>query len=105
MQQVPIDKILVQPTVQYRWLAQHGWIEFNLPEQLLSSFTKVWQLYRSKNPDSVCEFLNDTEITPFYLQENDVLFSLFTGAQYALSQNSQFQIDINGCKMYWRITD
>lgn len=103
MQKVPIDKILIQPTVQYRWLEQNGMIEFSLEEAVLIEFNRLWQLYCECLPIPVTEFLTLTKVEPFNLTNHDLLFALFTGASYALAQTSSFRLNIDHTRMTWLI--
>lgn len=104
MQKVPIDKILIQPTVQYRWLEQNGTIEFSLPTTLLVQFADLWQLYLDASPVKPSEFLQADNIETFDLVNNDLLFALFTGASYALTQTESFRLNIKAAQMTWTIS-
>ncbi|MFQ3231680.1 hypothetical protein [Reinekea sp.] len=103
MQKVPIDKILIQPTVQYRWLEQNGSIEFSLPTEVLEKIASLWQLYLEALPTNPSDFLQTSNVASFELFNDDLLFALFTGASYALTRTEAFQLTIKDTQMLWSI--
>jgi hypothetical protein len=103
MQNVPLSKILIQPTVQWRWLEQHGILKFSVPKELLSQFDSLWQHYLSARPVELPMFLAQTRVSCFDLVNDDLLFALFTGASYALAQDDSFELKIFNTEMIWQI--
>lgn len=103
MQFVPQTKLLIQPRVQLSWIEQHGWIQFQLEEALISRFQHCWQLMTS---DGVFfkDYIRQPHSTEWQLEEDDSLFALLIGADWIKQKYPSFEIDTNASRLTWRIS-
>lgn len=103
MRLVPMNRLLIQPTVQLKWLEQHGSIEFILEEGVLERFEKLWELLRqTKTPFN--DFLISDDATEWSLHDDDSVFALLTGADYISNRYPSFTAECYDGRLFWSIT-
>jgi len=100
---VPLNRLLIQPTVQLSWLERHRRIEFVLDTHLQAEFYRLWALYRADGPGDLPEFLSRPALQPFNLVHHDRLFALLVGADYILRQYETFSVDFGQANLVWTI--
>jgi hypothetical protein len=103
MRIVPENRLLLQPTIQLKWIEQHGEIEFVQPKPVLRTFEQVWTTFAQGALGSIPEFLATNEGRSFYLHENDRVFSLLVGADFILKKHPCFCQDFSKTNLIWSI--
>ena len=118
MKIVPLNRLLIQPTVQCKWIEQHKTIEFVLDEATQRSFEMCWQAYteftinaeivlstdESETPTaSIISFLNSAVGRRFELHNDDVIFALLAGADFIQKKYPQFTIQCGRPNLKWSI--
>jgi hypothetical protein len=100
---VPLNRLLIQPTVQLSWLTQHRCIEFVLDAHLQGQFQSLWSLYRDDSPAQLPEFLSRPAVQAFNLVNHDRLFALLVGADYIQRQHESFSVDFGQANLVWSL--
>lgn len=100
MQNVPLNRLLNQPTVQLKWIEQHKEIEFQVSEKLQNQFLIVWKLISEVR---LAEFVKMDAAIEFQLHDHDHLFALLTGADYIRELHPSFAIRLHQPNMVWSI--
>lgn len=103
MRIVPENRLLIQPTVQLKWIEQHGAIEFQLSETDQAEFLARWAHFTKSDLSSLHDYLNTDEVVGADLFENDKLFALLTGADFIRQKYEQFQCGVENSRLVWRI--
>ncbi len=103
MKYVPENRLLIQPTVQLKWIEQHQSIEFKLPEELQRSFDEIWCAYCAGGHENIASFLADSKSHHFELHQHDALFALLTGADYISNLYDSFQCKVLAPNLVWSI--
>jgi hypothetical protein len=102
MKIVPVNRLLLQPTVQLKWIEQHDEIEFEISEEDQLRFKDVWQAFKTSQA-TLPEFLNDPIYFEFNLHEDDTLISLLTGADYISQKYPEFQLSFLKPNLVWSV--
>jgi hypothetical protein len=100
MQKVPVNRLLIQPTVQLKWLEQHKRIEFLVSARLQSEFLWLW---RKMGSQRFSEFVVQKETEAYELYNNDHLFALLTGADYIRALYPSFAVECHQPNLVWSI--
>jgi hypothetical protein len=103
MKIVPINRLLLQPTVQLKWIEQHGEIEFIQPKSILETYQLVWAAYIQSQPTHVVDFLDSKLGRDFQLHEQDEVFSLLVGADYIRKKHPCFHQNFSKPNLIWTI--
>lgn len=103
MRVVPETRILIQPTVQLKWIEQHRSIEFQLNAQQQNDFKKIWLMYEQSGQRSVAQFLNSSVGFSQALFEEDLNFSLLIGADHIHQRYETFQMRFHQPELIWSI--
>ncbi len=103
MKNVPLNRLLIQPTVQLKWIEQHREIELMLTADLQLRFDRLWKCYKNSQFGHIHAFLNSDLACQLNLVEDDELFALVVGADYIASHHNSFGYVINQPNLVWRI--
>ena len=103
MRVVPLNRLLIQPTVQLSWIEQHRRIEFVLDAALQALFNRLWSLYQADSAVTVPAFLTSASAQPFNLVDDDRLFALLVGADYIQKKYPQFRVELGQANLVWAI--
>lgn len=103
MRVVPANRVLIQPTIQYRWLEQHKTIEFSIDAELMTTFLRLWQFYLEQHCPAPVHFFNLLIEQGYELYDQDALFSLLSGAIYAHQQEAPFSVGRFEHRLTWSI--
>ncbi len=103
MKIVPLNRLLIQPTVQCKWIEQHKTIEFLLDENMQRLFASVWQAYLAFSCQELVLFLDSDVGRSYELHNHDILFALLAGADFIYHKYPQFQIAFQQPNLTWSI--
>lgn len=90
MKIVPINRLLLQPTIQQQWLDQNGEIEFELAEGIQKTYQQAWQLFQTGGFQTLAQFVSSEEALAFELHERDEVISLLVGADHMAQRYENF---------------
>lgn len=100
MQRVPLDRLLIQPTVQLKWIEQHREIEFLISTRLQNEFSELWSKLGTAR---FADFVQSEHATEYQLHNRDHLFALLTGADYIRALHPSFAIKAHQPNLLWTI--
>jgi hypothetical protein len=103
LRQVPLNRLLIQPTVQLSWIEQHRELDFEVSYELRIDFFDVWHQYSESEAQSIDAFLLTDVGRVWELHERDHLFALLVGADYIRSRHASFQATEQGPFLRWAI--
>lgn len=103
MKNVPLDRLLIQPTVQLSWIEQHRELFFQYDEDLLAEFFELWTEYKTSQCFNIADYLNSANGRRRELHEDDHLFALLVGADYISTRHPTFTAEKQNALMCWQI--
>jgi hypothetical protein len=103
MRIVPTNRLLLQPTIQLKWIEQHGEIEFIQPKSILDTYHLVWSAFALSRFSHVVDFLTSELAKEYQLHEQDEVFSLLVGADYIQKKHPCFNQDFTKPNLIWSI--
>lgn len=104
MRLVPENRILIQPSVQLQWLEQNRTIEFVLTETQQKKFQEIWKIYQQSHTTSLVDFLNSDTALALELFDDDLNFSLLTGADYIGQRHANFTQQFFQPELVWSLS-
>ncbi len=105
MRVVPENRLLIQPTVQRKWLLQHRTIEFVLPMSVQQTYWQIWQAYQDSGYPSLHDYLNSDVASELALHECDQIFALMVGADAMHQEFAVFRQSLNRPNLVWSIDE
>ncbi|WP_196158064.1 hypothetical protein [Reinekea sp. G2M2-21] len=105
MRVVPENRLLIQPTVQRKWILQHRTIEFVLPLSVQQTYWQIWQQYQDTGYPSLHDYLNSDAASALALHECDQIFALMVGADAMRREFAVFWQSLNRPNLVWSIDE
>ena len=109
MRIVPANRLLIQPTVQCKWIEQHNTIEFILDDVVQQRFQACWAGYCERNwqkpgeEATLANFLSSKIGRSFECHNDDAVFSLMAGADFIQHKYSSFHLKFQQPNLVWSI--
>lgn len=100
MKYVPLNRLLIQPTVQMKWLEQNGSIEFLIEAALQDEFLA---LRSAMGELRFPEFVRSPLSEAYDLHEKDHLFALLMGVDYIQKKYPNLSVKAHQPNLVWSI--
>lgn len=102
MKIVPLNRLLIQPTVQRQWIDQHQTLEFQIDSPLQRRFQQLWTCFQECS-QPMAQFMVSDQSAWFNLSEEDHLFALLVGADHLNNRYPHFSIHYLQPNLLWSI--